>query len=159
MWWRTTCVKRIGFGQKPADDPGQRRAHLRPRKECIRINACFPHPGNRQVDASAGGILADIARNIGELHGKAELGPALQNMPLAPAHDEAHHDVDEGGEVEGHVGGLGWAAAHGGECMRRRQGTEARRHEGTEGGMGIGERGRRGMGIGGRGRHGGTEGE
>jgi hypothetical protein len=60
-------------------------------------------PVERQVDAPAARVFADIAGNVGELHGKAQIGSTGQHRAVADPHDQRHHHANGGGDA-GRIG-------------------------------------------------------
>ena len=74
----------------------------RPLCSVLRRNAgdpCRLQQGSRQVDAPDAGVVDDVARDIGELEGDAQVGGAIEHGRIPDAHDHRHHDPDDPGDM------------------------------------------------------------
>ena len=84
-------------------DLAQRRAIAGVALPGLGVDPRLPHPVQRQVDAAIAGILANVAGDVGELHGNAEITGAGEARAVAHAHQQRHHRAHRAG----HAGAIG----------------------------------------------------
>ena len=78
-----------------------------------RIDAMLAQPGQRQIQPAGAGVLADIAGDVGQLHGDAEIAGARDDFGRTLPHHQRHHRTDRAGDPRG-IGieiGQGFVAA------------------------------------------------
>ena len=92
---RGALGKAIGFSEQARDDlassgrGAEDREEKRPHRRQLRASQL-----QRQIDPSGPRILADVARNVGELHGDAKIAGARERRGRAHAHQQRHHRAD-----------------------------------------------------------------
>ena len=79
-------VKRIGLGQQARDHAPQGLRRLGRGQEGFGVDARpRASQSQRQVEPSGARVLADVARDVGELHGDAEVAGPRQRVGVAHA--------------------------------------------------------------------------
>ena len=67
----------------------------------IRIDAGVAQPRQRQIEPAGARILADVAGDIGQLHGDAEIAGPRHDFRRALPHHQRHHGADRAGDARG----------------------------------------------------------
>ena len=80
------AVERLGRAEQAADDGGKRGGGFRAREERVGRDAGAAHPGEREIEAAGAGVFADVAGDVGELHGNTEVAGAGKRGRVADAH-------------------------------------------------------------------------
>ena len=77
-----------------AEHGSKLRAGLRVAQERLGIDAVLAQQITGQIKAAGASVLADVAANIGELHGNAQVSGAGEGVVILNAHQHSHHDAD-----------------------------------------------------------------
>ena len=93
----------MGLRQQAFGDAGDFRGRLRVVQERLRIDAFCGQPVLWQKQAALAGIFADIAGNVGQLHGKAKVASTGQRISVSDPHQNTHHRANSGGDA-GRIG-------------------------------------------------------
>jgi hypothetical protein len=68
----------------------------------VGVDAGLAQPGERQVEPAHCGVLADVAGDVGQLHGDAEVaGAGQRSRRVAHPHQQRHHRADGAGHAHG----------------------------------------------------------
>ena len=94
-------VKRAGGVQHPLGEKAHAVIGFAEGAEALCGEARVAQPFGGEVAAAGPSILADIARDIGELHREAEIAGAGECHRAAHAHHQRHHHADGGGDARG----------------------------------------------------------
>ena len=98
-------VERVGLAQAAGDHASDAPASRRARAS----HASGSMPASRsqcerQIEPAGARVLADVARDVGELHRDAEIaGARHQRRRVAHAHQQRHHRADRAGDARGIV--------------------------------------------------------
>ena len=87
-------VERVRLLEQPRDDRAKPFVEVGFGEPCLRVDSRFPQPLSGQIDPTETRILADIARNVGELHRDPKVAGAGERLRRPHVHDERHHHAD-----------------------------------------------------------------
>ena len=63
-------------------------------QEAVGIDPGLGQPPQRQIEPAVAGILADVAGDVGQLHGHTQLDRRGQPLGVAHPHQHRHHGAD-----------------------------------------------------------------
>ena len=92
-------VQRIGGLQQALRAARDGRREHRLPQPGLDVHALFAQPLPRQVQAAVARVFADIAGDVGQLHGHTEFGRAGQRRGRPRAHHQRHHHAHRAGHA------------------------------------------------------------
>ncbi len=89
----------VGHAEQPRRHRPDRPPVRRPAEQGLGRDPRLIQPVERQIDAPALRILADVAGDVGQLHRQAQIGGAGEAATAGAAHDHRHHHAHRAGHA------------------------------------------------------------